>query len=155
MPNLSRRFSALLLCGFMVFLYGCSNKNSNAPAKVSGKITYQGNAIKAGTMALHTPDGTAYPANISEDGTYSATDIPEGEMTVTVDTSHLDPAKKPAPQSRDGDRRSKMMQQRTAEAPAVEKQPFTKIPEKYSNPKTSPLTVKLTSGRNVHDINLD
>jgi hypothetical protein len=139
----------------MVLVTGCS-KNTLAPAKVSGRISYKGAPIKAGSMAFHTAEGNQYPANISEDGTYSATDLPEGEMIVTVDTSHLDPAKKPA-QSKDYDKRMKVMAGRMQEAaPGAEKeQPFTKIPEKYSKPNTSPITVKLTSGRQVKDIDLE
>ena len=46
-------------------------------------------------------------------------------------------------------------QQPPSEAAVVHEQPYLKIPEKYSNPKTSPLTVTLKSGRQVHNIDLD
>jgi hypothetical protein len=138
-------------------LIGCS-KPSPAPAKISGSLTYKGQPIKAGAMSFHTPDGVAYPAQISEDGTYSATDLPEGELVVTVSTEHLNPARKAGgTASKDTDRRMKMMQSRTQEGPPAENkvEPYVKLPEKYSNPKTSPLTVTLKSGRQVQDINLD
>lgn len=145
-------FAAAAFC-----LVGCS-KSSPAPAKVSGSVTYKGQPIKAGTMAFHTSEGVAYPAVISDDGTYSATDLPEGELVVTVDTAHLDPSKKSAAGTgKDADRRNKMMQGRMQDGPpdAAKAQPYTKLPEKYSNPKTSPLTVTLKSGRQVKDIELD
>lgn len=109
-------------------------------------------------MAFHTPEGTAYTAQIGEDGTYSATDLPEGELVVTVDTEFLNPARKSgAGTGKDAERRMKMMQGRMQEAPAGSEKPlpYLKIDGKYGNPKTSPVTVTLKSGRQVHNIELD
>lgn len=142
---------------FAVALLGCG-KSASAPAKVSGSLAYKGQPIKAGSMAFHAPDGVAYAAQISSDGTYSAEGLPEGELVVTVSTEHLNPAKKPgAGASKDTERRMKMMQSREQPqgAAAPPEEPYLKIPEKYSNAKTSPLTVTLKSGRQVHNIDLD
>jgi hypothetical protein len=148
----------LLFLLFAVALLGCGGKNSVAPAKVSGSLTYKGQPITAGTMAFHTPEGVAYAAQISADGTYSAEDLPEGDLVVTVSTEHLNPAKKSAAGTgKDSEKRTKMMQSREqpkGEA-VVPKEPYLKIPEKYSNPKTSTLTVTLKSGRQVHNVDLD
>ncbi|MBP3954823.1 hypothetical protein J8F10_05945 [Gemmata sp. G18] len=125
---------------------------------MSGSLTYKGQPIKAGTMAFHTPEGTTYAAQISTDGTYSAADLPEGELVVTVNTEHLNPARKPpAATGRDTEKRMKMMQSRQQPqgSAVVPDEPYIKIPEKYSNPKTSPLTITLQSGRQVHNFDLD
>lgn len=152
------RTSLLLLLFFapVLVLLGCS-KPSLAPAKISGSLTYKGQPIRGGTMAFHTAEGAAYPAQIGDDGTYSATDIPEGELIVTVSTAHLDPARKVAAEGRDHEKRMKMMSKAVQPGPsggAEKNEPFIKIPEKYGNPKTSPITVTTTSGRNVKDIDL-
>ena len=72
---------------------GCSG-NKLAPAKVSGNITYDGKPLKAGTLQFHTKEGVAYDGRISPDGTYSASDLPEGEMVVTVITESPEPRSK-------------------------------------------------------------
>ena len=137
-----------------VALLGCSS-NKLVPAKISGKLSYQGQPIKAGTLAFYTPDGVSYAGQISLDGTYSASDLPEGELVVTVDTEHLSPAHK-APTGKDVERRMKMMQQQQQPPPGSTppEQPYIKLPEKYKSPKTSPLTVTLTRGRQVKDLDL-
>jgi hypothetical protein len=122
---------------------------------LSGSLSYKGQPIKAGSMAFHTADGTAYSAQISSDGTYTATDIPEGELVVTVDTAALDPAKK-ADGGKDADRRAKA-QQPPPDGVAPPPSPgefYVKIPAKYANPKTSPLTVNVSKGRQVRNIEL-
>lgn len=151
--------SRLLCLGLLVLgvsVVGCS-KNPSAPAKISGAITYKGQPIKAGSMKFHTPEGTSYPATISPDGTYSATDIPTGEMVVTIETEAFNPDKKMA-QNPEAQRRAKMAS-RTMQQPAGGGEPpptvhYVKIPSKYANAKTSPVTITITSGRNVKDIDL-
>jgi len=141
---------AFLLPAFT--LLGCSG-DKFAPAKVSGNITYNGKPIKAGTLQFHTKEGVAYDGRISLDGTYSATDLPEGELVVTLVTEHLNPARKGPPPSKERDRRSKMMQQPEGAAAAPPEEPYTKVPESFTKPNTSPLSVKLKGGRQV--INLE
>jgi hypothetical protein len=153
-------FSLRLLTGTSLIaalaLLGCNKGNVNAPARVSGKLTYKNQPIKAGMMFLHTPDGSKYPAQISSDGTYSATDIPAGELIVTVSTDHLSPSQK-APQGAEAARRMKAQSSQMQQPAGPVEKPsdhYTKIPDKYSNPKTSPITLDLKPGRQVQDIDL-
>jgi hypothetical protein len=144
-------FSFFLLAGL-----GCGGGNSLAPARVSGSITYKGQPLKSAAVALHTPQGNAYPASVSPDGTYSATDLPTGELVITVDTEGFNPSKKGA-KGAGADRRLKMAQQPAPEGRGSSAPPeefYVKIPAKYSNPKTSPLTVTLAAGRKVYNIEL-
>ncbi|HVL14523.1 MAG TPA: hypothetical protein VM529_18260 [Gemmata sp.] len=144
----------LAAVGATIWLAGCSNKNPHAPGSLSGSISYNGKPIKAGSLAFHTKEGIPYSAAIADDGTYSATDLPEGELVVTVDTEGLSEGKKAA--SKDYEKRMKMASQPPPDgAGKVDMSQFyVKIPRKYANPKTSPLTVTVTSGRQVKNIEL-
>jgi hypothetical protein len=152
-----KRLLPLLFVIPALTLPSCGPQTGPAQAKVSGSLKYKGQPIKAGTMAFHSAEGQQYQATISDDGTYSATDVPVGELVVTVDTSHLDPNKTGAAQKpKDLDRRMAQGrgQQSSAEAPATAPQPYLAIPKKYSNPKTSTLSITLQNGRNVKDLEL-
>jgi hypothetical protein len=149
-------FGASLI--FAVAAFGCA-KNPHAPAKVSGSVSYKGNPVKGGTIQFYGSDGAAYSCQISPDATYSVTDIPEGELVVTVETESINPARKAAVGGKDYERRMSTMQPPPpdrAPPPASQLQGFyVKIPEKYGNSKTSPVTVVIKSGRQVRDIELD
>jgi hypothetical protein len=138
-------------------LTGCS-KNPYAPASISGSVSFNGQPIKAGSMKFYTAQGVAYDAQLTGDGTYSATDIPEGELVITVETESISPHKT-APQGAEAAKRAKAnitQPPPPGMAPAPDPSAlYIKIPEKYSNPKTSPLTVQVKSGRQVHDVKLD
>lgn len=139
-------------------LTGCSNKSSVAPCKVEGIVTYKGKPLPAGTIAFYTEDGTAYGGLLSSDGTYTATDLPEGEYVITVETESVNPgAEEPT-----GKNAARYMKAQSGREPPsdmgaapVKKEVYVKIPAKYANAKTSPLTVKLKGGRQVHQIELD
>ncbi len=139
-----------------LLIVGCSG-NKMAPAKVSGSVSYNGKPLKAGTMKFVTPEGIEYPAQISPDGTYTATDIPEGELVVVVETETINPGNKNTAQGKDAERRNKVSTQQppsgysSAPSPAEN---YMKIPEKYNNSKTSPLAVTLSKGRQVQNIEL-
>jgi hypothetical protein len=150
------RFFAGAVLASSLALLGCSKGNVNAPARVSGKLTYKNQPIRAGAMKLYTPDGVSYAAQIDPDGTYAATDVPTGELIVTVETEFLNPGKK-GPKGGEAARRMKAAQSQMQQPAGLVEKPsehYIKIPSKYANPKTSPLTVTLTSGRQVHDFDL-
>jgi len=88
------RLVLIFLVAFVVLL-GCGQKrNPNAPANVTGKVTYKGSPVKGGNLTFHPSGGGVYSFTIRPDGTYSATDMPDGEMAVTINTESLNPAKK-------------------------------------------------------------
>jgi hypothetical protein len=85
-------FGLLLIAGLATT--GCNKGNPHAPARVSGKVTYAGSPVTAGTIVFHTADGAQYPANIAPDGTYG-TELPVvGDVVVTVETESVNPDKK-------------------------------------------------------------
>jgi len=143
-----------------VALAGCS-KNSLAPAKISGSVTYNGQSVKAGSIAFHTPEGIVYGTTINPDGTYSITDVPTGELVVTVETESLNPAGKkdggPATPQAGAYKKASSTQEPPPGVVAAGPPPapeYTKIPAKYAKPNTSPLTVTIKGGRNVQNIEM-
>src|SRR5437868_4614763 len=81
-------FAALVLA----LAAGC--RSSPNPGKVSGRVTYKGAPLKGGEVLFHSAGQGSYRGSINQDGTYEITDVPVGEMTVTVDTEFLNPDKK-------------------------------------------------------------
>jgi hypothetical protein len=155
MINARRLSLAFLLIG--VGVLGCSKSNPHAPARISGSLTYKGTPITAGSMAFVTPDGVSYAASIAPDGTYSATDVPTGELVVVIETESVRASHQP--KGKDAERRLKTAVQQPPPGKggggAELEGTYTKIPAKYNNPKTSPLAVTLTSGRQVKNIDLE
>ena len=89
--------ATLLLVAAGALVLGCKSENPNAPGRVSGKVTYNGQPVTGGTVTFHSKkDGAKIPVSISSDGRYSAFDIPDGEMDVTVETESLNPDREAA-----------------------------------------------------------
>lgn len=160
-----RRCSALTLAVAALALSGCSSGNPSAPARISGKISYAGKPLKAGVLRFHTAQGNVYDGLISPDGTYTATDLPVGELIITVETESINPANVPgggAKMSAENERRIRMMGKVSQSAPAgsggstgpTASDNYMKIPDKFNNSKTSPLSVTLERGRQVKNIEL-
>src|SRR5262249_40649891 len=71
-------------------LVGC--KSSSTPAKVSGKVTYNGTLVTGGTIQFIPVDGNdIYRSGIKEDGTYAVNDAAQGDMVVVVETESINP----------------------------------------------------------------
>jgi hypothetical protein len=129
---------------------GCGGKNPNAPASVSGKVTYKGQPVPAGSITFISGGAGGRTCQLDADGSYTGIDLPVGEMTVTVETESAkamatpqDPKAKrsgsaPPPP---GGKTSKPIE-------------YVKIPEKYADAKTTPLKKTLKSGSNSYDVEL-
>jgi hypothetical protein len=147
---------ALLPC-LSLLMVGCgSSGNALVPSSISGKLTYKGKPIKGGILKFYNDQGTGYDANISQDGTFSATDIPMGELVVVVDTDSLKPSDT-ATKSKESSMRKNAAQQQPppgVAAPPKLEDIFVQVPAKYKNPKTSTMTITIVKGRNVKDIDL-
>ncbi len=61
---------------------GCSKKQA---AIVRGTVTYKGAALKTGTITFHGADKEVASAAIQPDGSYTCTDVPMGDVKVTVE----------------------------------------------------------------------
>jgi hypothetical protein len=138
---------------------GCSSgKNPEAPARVSGVVTYQGKPLPGGMIAFHPAGKAPYSSAIGADGTYEVVDLPAGEMAVTVETESVNPDRKS--QTYGGAIGERMKAERLkaeGKAGTMPQQPtgrYRKIPSQYANAKTSPLTLTLEAGRQVKPIEL-
>lgn len=133
-------------------LAGCTKGNKNANAHVVGKVTYKGAAVTGGNMLFHAEGAGLTPVLLKPDGTYEGTDLPLGDVIVTIETEILNPDKK-TPTYGGGGR-----QGGTSPAPEGatqgQKGTYVKIPSKYSDKLTSPLKRTLKSGTQTWDIEL-
>jgi hypothetical protein len=77
-----------------VSIIGCSSGNPNAPASVSGKVTYKGTTVTAGTISFYTTESGVYTTGINADGSYEAVDIPVGPVEISIETESANPDKK-------------------------------------------------------------
>lgn len=147
----------LLSSLFLVLALGCRDRNPNAPASVSGTVTYKGSALTAGTLTFHSSTSGAATTPIAPDGSYSLVDLPVGEMTVTVETESANPKVKTETYG-SGQGKGKSM---VAPAPDGAGAPppkaagqYVKIPDKYSNAKQSDLKVTLVRGKQKKNFEL-
>jgi hypothetical protein len=71
------------------FVLGCSGGN---PLKttVTGKVTYKGQPVDSGLVSFFNPaDGTPYQQVNIDKGTYIVTNIPSGDVIITVDCTPM------------------------------------------------------------------
>jgi hypothetical protein len=137
-----------------LLLAGCSSSQGT----ITGKITYQGKPLPAGTVTfVPTQGGHAVTSEI-QDGEYKVTKVPVGLVKIAVTT----PSQAPSPQFLEtkmalpADLLEKAQPGKSAESPA--KAPKAKkpvpIPTKFSDPDKSGLTYTVKRGPQVFDIDL-
>jgi len=155
----------------LVLAAGCT-RNPSAPASISGKITYNGQLVTGGSIAFLTETQTPYTGSIKADGTYTIVDLPEGPMTVTIET--ISANRTPSSQGyggAQGKAMEKAMEKgaageggrmpgpggRSPGPPGAEPDAggaYVKIPAKYADATMSDLKVTVTKGKNQHDFTL-
>jgi len=123
---------------------GCTPKNAR-DVGLSGKVLYKGAPVTGGNMTLYVGDA-AYPVGLNADGTYSVTQLPEGDAVATVDNSSLNPDK-PKYGGGKGAAYSPPPSGKNV-GPAGK---YVKIPPKYKKKETSDLKVTLKNGKMEHD----
>lgn len=152
------RLLAVLVTGFML---GCSGTNPNAPATVSGSVTFKGAPVTGGSINFYKADGgLAGSGGIKADGSFLVTDVPTGEMLVTVDNENLNPATKEAPKGNSKNQYTGKTGQMTYTPDALKSGPkgnltYVALPEKYRDKAKSDKKVTLKAGENKTTIALD
>jgi hypothetical protein len=134
------RFGAML--GALVVLIGAPGCGQKGPkfAPVVGKVTFQGKPVSSGMVRFSNPSaGVDIMANLQPDGTYSVRmakgdGLPEGTYAVAVEPPWVD-----APVG-------------TMTLPPAPRRPD--IPERYRQPSTGGLTLTVTSGSNIFDVEM-
>lgn len=141
--------------GFLVFLSaaGCGG----ATAIVSGKVTYEGKPVTSGYVAFYSADGQTVTGRIDDEGQYTVSKAPVGDVKVAVFTT--DPAQKPPRQllanGKQGGGPSKGKappEEETMEPVRAGK--FVAIPSRYKDPEQSGLNFTVKSGPQTIDLDL-
>jgi hypothetical protein len=155
------KFTGRLMCLVPLFLavvVGCSS--SANPGSVTGKVTYNGQLVPAGSVTFHIPTGGLI-SDALRDGKYSVHDLPTGEMVVTIETESANPDGKLQANyggnKKGGDPNDymqKMKERGMIPQGSGNAGPYVKIPEKYSKKETSPLKAKVTRGSNEFNFDL-
>ena len=131
----------LLIVGVLVFA-GCSYKSKKV--NISGQVTCKGEAIGWGNVRFFSSDGTLWSsARLNPDGTFIATDVPQGEIQVALQPLPIPPAAKQKNGAANAD----------AEMFSYPEK-FVPIPPKYQDPKTANLHCTIDSGDNTLNIEL-
>jgi len=76
-------FTAVLL---FLLLPACGKVAKNPTGEVSGKVTYKGAPLPCGTVTFFGADNESTSAPIGSDGSYSASAVPLGNVSITVAT---------------------------------------------------------------------
>lgn len=129
----------------LAFVIGCGKGNARS-SEVSGKVTYKGQPVTGGNMTFFIGDA-GYPVTISPDGTYSVSQLPEGEATVVIDNEQLNP-KQPVYGGKTGGGMSPVPEGRGGP-----KGTYVALPAKYKNKDKTDLKVPLKTGK--QEFNLD
>ena len=159
------------LCGFGLLaatLVGCGGGVANAPANVSGKVTYKGAPVTGGVVGFFAKgaEGGGYSATINPDGTFRASNVAAGEITVTVETETLNPNIKQTAYTGGatkgpggggapaGGAPKKMASSPRPGNAAKSEAVYVKIPGKYAKKDTTTLNANLKAGSNTLDLDL-
>jgi len=170
MPHSFRALAAFIAC-VILLQTGCKRRNPDAPASVSGKVTYNGSPVTGGTISFQSSDHGGALVIINPDGTFKADEVPEGELTVAIETESINPNKE-VPEYKGGKSSGDMAAKygkKSVNSPEHEeagkmspipsgaptgKGTYRKIPLRYSDPTQSNLKVTLKKGDNKQDFNL-
>jgi len=132
----------VLLFAVVVALSGCSGPKRLA--SLTGKVTYKGKPVSVGAIYFHGQAGELAMGNLTEDGSFVATDLPVGEVRVSLKVQ--DPGvyaqQLKGPQSLD-------------KAKPKEGDKVTSIPNNFSDPATSGLVYTLTPSTTTLDVAIE
>jgi hypothetical protein len=150
--SLGRRFAGSSATGLLlVAVLGCGgNTTINT---LEGKITYNGAEVTGGSILFYPAGGGPVPGFIKSDGTYIASDVPPGEVTVTIDTTSVQntgkaimPPGGKAPPGGDASKYPGANIQGAAKA--------VQIPAKYADRNKSGLKFTVSKGKNEKNFEL-
>jgi hypothetical protein len=125
----------------MFFLLGGCGPSGSKHWPVTGKVTFQGHPVAVGVIRFSNPQrGIDITAALKPDGAYCVVaakgkGLPEGTYQVAISPP---PANAPFGPMK----------------PAAKSQAWPSVPEKYSNPTTSGLTLVVKSNDNRFDVDM-
>jgi len=133
----------------LVLLFGCGGKRSTG-GSVTGTITYKGKPVNGAMLFFHPTSGEGNDIAVptTQEGTFSAFDIPPGEYKIFVESSRIPPEALKGPEIPKGmdpakaeEMKQKFQQMRGQEAPTI---PF---PAKYKDVATTDLKCTISQGK--------
>jgi len=139
--------TGLLVLGACAFVAGCGKGTGD----INGTVTYKGTPLKFGTVSVIDSEEKSQAGEIQPDGTYSIKKVALGPAKVTVsatDPKVREEIKDMLAKSRQVGAGGKF----AGERPDQKK--LSVIPEKYSNPDKSGLTVDVQRGATSYNISL-
>jgi hypothetical protein len=142
LPPLHRPLVLLLLAA-LIAGPGCARKRTTT---IHGTVTYQGAPVIAGAIYFHGPGDRMAMGNLGEDGTFTATDVPLGEVRVSLQVR--DPGAY-AQQMKDSPNRP------AANAKGGGRPGVTSVPAKYADPSTSGLKYAIDAQTQELDVKLE
>ncbi len=88
-PLLIRNLAALSALSLALLLVaGCGGNPADARVIVTGTVMYKNQALTSGTVKFYNAKSEQISsANLQADGVFNATDIPMGDIKVTVETA--------------------------------------------------------------------
>jgi hypothetical protein len=81
------------IAGLVAAVLGCGEGSQN-PARITGKVTYKGQPLKAANLTFYHDEKGMYSATLDREGKYELKDAPVGQMTVVLDTELYNPDRK-------------------------------------------------------------
>jgi hypothetical protein len=145
----------------LILACGCSG-GKGANSSVQGKVTYNQQVVSGGTIAFYpTAEGQSGPweTHLGADGTYTITDMPAGDYTVTVETESIKRTEN-APVyggGRGGPAKGQEKQGRGGMSPAPPdrqggaEEKYVSIPPKYGKKESTTLKTTVGKGKNTYD----
>jgi hypothetical protein len=140
-PSRLARVRTLVL--FALVAAGC--RGDQTSGTVTGTVRYKGEPLSGGKVTFFGTNDQVATAMIGADGSYKAQKVPLGTVVAAVST--------PGPMPGKEDAASNPMMKRKKVAPPEKKSVV--VPDKYSDPKKSGVTLTVTGGTQSFDINLD
>jgi hypothetical protein len=120
-------------------LPGCSQSTGT----VSGRVTFQGQPVAAGSVTLIHADGPTRSGSLHE-GSYSVAKIPTGACTILV-------VSLPSPRLRWNPEKKERM---GGDGASSRFRTATPVPSRYSDPKESNIHYDVRAGRQTYNIEL-
>jgi hypothetical protein len=68
----------------LVALIGSARAADPETGSLEGKVTLNGKPLAKGKVIFHPKEGNAITAELSDDGAYTAKDVPTGKLSVTI-----------------------------------------------------------------------
>src|SRR5262249_34996800 len=120
----------------------------------SGEVTFNKKVVPGGTVTLWPQKGSPYTLHIQSDGTYSGTDLPVGEMLVTIETESASTEGKKQEYGEGGHRMRMSPPPGGGTGDKRKSGGYVKIRDKYSNKNRPGLKVSLEPGAQTKNFDL-